>query len=93
MTVQEALRNIDIVVSNVQMKREEHAALQESISIIAGRCEVADRLEGAALEAAKVSLDKENAKLEAKNTKLREEKKNGSTNKSIKLPRANKKSR
>ena len=45
MTVQEALQNIDIVVSNVQMKRGEHAALQQSISLIAERCRVADMLE------------------------------------------------
>jgi hypothetical protein len=45
MTVQEALQNIDIVVSNVQMKRSEHAVLQQSISLIAGRCKAADELE------------------------------------------------
>lgn len=45
MTVQEALQNIDIVVSNVQMKRGEHAALQQSISLIAQRCKRADELE------------------------------------------------
>ena len=38
MTVQEALQNIDIVVSNVQMKRAEHAALQQSIDLIARQC-------------------------------------------------------
>jgi len=42
MTIQEALQNIDIVVSNVQMKRGEHAALQQSISLIAQRCQRAD---------------------------------------------------
>ena len=45
MTIQEALQNIDIVVSNVQMKRGEHAALQQSISLIAQRCQRADELE------------------------------------------------
>lgn len=45
MTIQEALQNIDIVVSNVQMKRGEHAALQESIGLIAQRCKRADELE------------------------------------------------
>lgn len=45
MKIQEALQNIDIVVSNVQMKRGEHAALQESISLIAQRCKRADELE------------------------------------------------
>lgn len=45
MTIQEALQNIDIVVSNVQMKRGEHAALQQSISLIAERCKRADDYE------------------------------------------------
>lgn len=45
MTVQEALQNIDIVVSNVQMKRGEHQALQQSIGLIAERCKRADELE------------------------------------------------
>lgn len=45
MTIQEALQNIDVVVSNTQMKREEHQALQQSISIIAQRCKLADELE------------------------------------------------
>jgi len=45
LTIQEALQNIDIVVSNIQMKRAEHATLQESISTIARRCQRADELE------------------------------------------------
>lgn len=45
MTVQEALQNIDIVVSNVPMKRAEHQALQQSVSLIAQRCQRADELE------------------------------------------------
>ena len=45
MTVQEALQNIDIVVSNVPMKRAEHQALQQSVSLIAQRCKRADELE------------------------------------------------
>lgn len=53
MTVQEALQNIDIVVSNVQMKRQEHAALQQSITLIAQRCKRADELEQAGKEAKK----------------------------------------
>jgi hypothetical protein len=48
MTVQEALRNIDIVVANVQMKRAEHTALMECIGMIVKRCGVADKLESAA---------------------------------------------
>jgi hypothetical protein len=45
MTIQEALQNIDVVVSNARMNRQEHTALQQSISIVAKRCEVADKLE------------------------------------------------
>ncbi len=53
MTVQEALQNIDIVVSNVQMKRQEHAALQQSITLIKQRCKRADELEKEKQEAKK----------------------------------------
>lgn len=45
MTIQEALQNIDIVVSNARMNRQEHAALQESIAIVAQRCQLVDELE------------------------------------------------
>ena len=45
MTIQEALKNIDIVVSNVRMNRQEHQALQESITVVAQRCQRADELE------------------------------------------------
>ena len=72
MTVQEALQNIDIIVSNVQMKRGEHAALQESISLIVQRCKRADELEK------QNEGDKESVKtlttIEAAEAKIREEK-------------------
>ena len=45
MTIQEALQNIDIVVSNVKMNRGEHQALQESIGLVFQRCQLADELE------------------------------------------------
>ena len=45
MTVQEAITNINVVVSNVAMKRDEHKALIDSIELVAQRCEVADKLE------------------------------------------------
>ena len=45
MTVQEALQNIDLIVSNVQMKRAEHQTLQQSIGLVAQRCQLADKLE------------------------------------------------
>ena len=59
MTIQEALRNIDIVVSNVPMKRAEHQALQQSISLIQQRCKRADELE-------KEKKDVEDAKKEVR---------------------------
>ncbi len=58
MTTQEALQNIDIVVSNVPMKRAEHQALQQSVSLIAQRCQRADELE-------KANQETEEAKKEA----------------------------
>ncbi len=45
MTVQEALKNIDIVVSSVPMKRGEHVALQQSVELVTQRCQLADELE------------------------------------------------
>lgn len=45
MTVQEALQNIYIVVSNIQLKYSEHQALQQSVGLIAQRCQRADELE------------------------------------------------
>lgn len=79
MTIQEALQNIDIVVSNVQMKRQEHAALQDSVALVAGRCEVADKLEAAA----------KGAKVPEKSKK--KEKKNGPTNKPTDISRTDQK--
>ena len=51
LTVQEALQNIDIVVSNAHMDRKEHQALQQSVMLVAQRCELADRLEKAIVKA------------------------------------------
>lgn len=45
MTIPEALQNIDVVVSNVPMKRQEHVALQQSIVLVQQRCKRADELE------------------------------------------------
>ncbi len=45
MTVQEALKNIDVVVSSVPMKRGEHIALQQSVELVTQRCQRADELE------------------------------------------------
>jgi len=53
MTIQEALQNIDVVVSNVPMKRQEHVALQQSISLVQQRCKRADELEQADKKAKK----------------------------------------
>lgn len=45
LTIQEALQNIDIVVSNTKMTSPEHDALKESILLVAQRCKQADELE------------------------------------------------
>lgn len=45
MTIQEAIQNVDVVVSNARMNRQEHAALQQSLAMIAQRCQLADQLE------------------------------------------------
>lgn len=45
MTVQEALQNIGVVVSNARMTGPEHDALKESILLIAKRCQRTDELE------------------------------------------------
>lgn len=45
MTIQEALQNIDVVVANTKMNRQEHMALQQSVNMVAKRCELADQLE------------------------------------------------
>jgi len=45
MTVNEALQNIDVVVSNARMSRPEHDVLRESLGIVARRCQQADELE------------------------------------------------
>ena len=66
MTVQEALQNIDAVVSSVKMNRQEHAALQESVDIVTQRCQLADKFEQTA---------------KAVKTPNKEEKNDGPTNK------------
>jgi len=53
LTIQEAPQNIDVVVSNVPMKRQEHVALQQSISLVQQRCKRADELEQADKKAKK----------------------------------------
>ncbi len=37
MTIKEALKNIDIVISGVRMTRDEHVALQQSIDLVKER--------------------------------------------------------
>lgn len=74
LTLQEAFNNIVTVVSNAKMTGPEHDSLRESIKIIAGRCEVADKLEGA-IQGAK------------KEVKKLEEKKDGPTNEPTDVPR------
>jgi len=45
MTVNEALKNIDIIVANARMNRQEHDALRQSVILVAQRCKRADELE------------------------------------------------
>lgn len=45
MTVNEALQNIDIVVANARMNRQEHDSLRESVRTVALKCKRADELE------------------------------------------------
>ncbi len=59
MTVQEALQNIDVVVSNARMTREEHDALRESLGIVTQRCKRADALEQKEKEIAKTFVKEE----------------------------------
>lgn len=47
LTVQEALQNIDIVVSNARMTGPKHDALKQSIELVTQRCKLADELEKA----------------------------------------------
>jgi hypothetical protein len=54
MTVKEAIKNLDIVVSNSRMTRPEHEALLESLKTISVTCEEVDELK------------KENSELQAK---------------------------
>lgn len=72
MTVQQALQNIDIVVSNVPMKRGEHQALQQSVSLIAQRCQLADELEKANQE-----FDELKKEVEEQSKELKKDKPNG----------------
>lgn len=45
MTIQDALQNIRVVVSEARMKFDEHVALQQSINLVEQRCKLADELE------------------------------------------------
>lgn len=42
LTVEQALKNIDIVVASVKMNRDEHVALVESIQVIKEACSIGD---------------------------------------------------
>lgn len=45
MTVQEAIKNIAIVVGNARMTGPEHDTLKQNIALVIQRCELADKLE------------------------------------------------
>lgn len=42
--VKQALSNLDIIVSNVQMKRNEHDRLREDLQVVAEQCEKAAKV-------------------------------------------------
>jgi len=46
LTVDEALKNIDMVVAATSLNREQHNILAASVRLIAERCQLADKLEG-----------------------------------------------
>lgn len=45
MTINDALKNIDMVVANTRMTRQEHAQLQQDLMLVTQRCQLADKLE------------------------------------------------
>ncbi len=62
MTIQQAIKNIDVVVANTAMKREEHGALIESVTLVTQRCNLADKLEKEIIEINKALSKSEKAK-------------------------------
>jgi len=44
MTVQEAIQNIENVVSSSLMNCKDHAALQQSVALVAQQCKLAEEL-------------------------------------------------
>jgi len=44
-TVEEALKNVDIIVANTNLNRDQHNALLESIKLIVERCKIADEFD------------------------------------------------
>ena len=45
MTIQQAIKNVAVVVSNTRMTDPEHQTLRQNIQLISVRCERADELE------------------------------------------------
>jgi hypothetical protein len=45
MEIKEAIANIDNVISNANLNRQQHQILLESIQLVIGRCKTADQLE------------------------------------------------
>jgi len=73
MTIQEALKNVDIIAANTVMNRAEHGALIESITLVTQRCNLADKLEKEIIELNKAlsKSDKAKHKLEMTRKKKR----------------------
>lgn len=45
MTIQEAIQNVDNVIASVNLNRQQHFTLVESMKLIMARCKLADQLE------------------------------------------------
>lgn len=43
--VQQALNNVEVIIANTPMKRNEHIELMNNLTLIKQRCEKADELE------------------------------------------------
>jgi hypothetical protein len=46
MTITEAIQNVDNVLANVALNRQQHITISESMKLIIDRCKIADQLEG-----------------------------------------------
>ncbi|KKL50670.1 hypothetical protein LCGC14_2303150 [marine sediment metagenome] len=74
MTINEALKNIDIVVSGTRMTREEHTALQQSVNLIMTHINDLEKEVEEFKQPMKLSdIKKTNAKIQKENDELAKE--------------------